>query len=116
VSSRRVVITGLAPISPIGMGVTDFWNALLEQGSAIRRIQSFDPSRFESQIGGEIDGLKIGNYVPKGYRKAGKIMARDIVLAMAAAHQAVSDAGINTKWPRNVTSTAPAWEPTLAPA
>jgi 3-oxoacyl-[acyl-carrier-protein] synthase II len=97
VSNRRVVITGLAPITSIGVGVADFWNALLEGRSGIRRIQSFDPARFESQIGGEIDGLMVGDYVPKSYRKAGKIMARDIVLAIAAAHQAVTDAGIHTK-------------------
>ena len=96
-SDRRVVITGLGPVTPIGVGVTDFWNALLAGASGIRRLQSFDPARFESQIGGEIDGIKIGDYVPKSYRKAGKIMARDIVLAVAAAHQAVSDAGLRTK-------------------
>ena len=96
-SSRRVVITGLAPITTVGTGVADFWNALLEAKSGIRRIRSFDPARFESQIGGEIDEVKIGDHVPKSYRKAGKIMARDIVLAIAAAHHAVTDAGINTK-------------------
>lgn len=96
-NSRRVVITGLAPVTPIGVGVTDFWNALLEGKSSIRRLQFFDPARFESQIGGEIDSLKVAAYVPKSYRKAGKIMARDIVLAVAAAHQAVTDAGLHTK-------------------
>ena len=96
-SSRRVVITGLGPVTPIGIGVTDFWNALLEGKSGIRRIQTFDPARFDAQIGGEIDDLKIGNYVPKNYRKAGKIMARDIVLAVAGAHQAALDAGLRTK-------------------
>ena len=96
-NSRRVVITGLAPVTPIGVGVANFWNALLEGKSGIRRFQSFDPARFESQIGGEIDGLKVAGYVPKGYRKAGKIMARDIVLAVAAAYHAVTDAGLNTK-------------------
>lgn len=96
-NGRRVVITGLGPFTPIGVGVTAFWNALLEGSSGIRRLQSFDPARFESQIGGEIDGLKINDYVPKSYRKAGKIMARDIMLAVAGAHQAVSDAGLRTK-------------------
>lgn len=94
---RRVVITGLGPVTPLGIGVAEFWNALLEGRSGIRRLQAFDPSRFDSQIGGEIDGLKIGNYVHKSYRKAAKIMARDIVLAVAAAHQAVTDAGLGTK-------------------
>jgi 3-oxoacyl-[acyl-carrier-protein] synthase II len=97
VSRRRVVITGLAPVTPIGLGVSDFWNALLEGRNGIRRLQAFDPARFESQIGGEIDAVKIADYVPKSYRKAGKIMARDIVLAVAAAYYAVADAGLHTK-------------------
>jgi len=97
VNGRRVVITGLGPVTPLGIGVTPFWNALLEGRCVIRRLQAFDPSRFESQVGGEIDGLAINDYVPKGYRKAAKIMARDIVLAVAAAHQAVRDAGLRTR-------------------
>ena len=95
--SRRTVVTGLGPVTPLGIGVAAFWNALLEGRSGIRRIQSFDPSRFESQIGGEIAGLGVADYVPKNYRKAAKIMARDIVLAVAAAHQAVTDARLRTK-------------------
>lgn len=96
-SKRRVVITGLGPVAPIGVGAADFWNGLLESKNGIRRIQAFDPSGFESQIGGEIDGVKIGSYIPKSYRKAGKIMARDIVLAAVAAYHALADAGLNTK-------------------
>jgi 3-oxoacyl-[acyl-carrier-protein] synthase II len=97
VNGRRVVITGLGPVTPLGIGASAFWQALLEGRSGIRRLRAFDPSRFESQIGGEIDGLTINEYVPKGYRKAAKIMARDIVLAVAAAHQAVRDARLRTR-------------------
>ncbi|MGE0481300.1 MAG: beta-ketoacyl synthase [Phycisphaerae bacterium] len=96
-SKRRVVITGLGPISPLGCGAATFWNALLDGRNAVRRMQAFDPARFDSQVGAEIDGLKLADFVPKGYRKAEKIMARDIVLAVAAAHQAVTDAGLRTK-------------------
>ncbi len=96
-SRRRVVITGLGPVTPLAVGARDFWNALLEGRSAIRCLQAFDPARCESQIGGEIDGIKVADYVPKSYRKAAKIMARDIVLAVVAAHQAVQDAGLRTK-------------------
>jgi 3-oxoacyl-[acyl-carrier-protein] synthase II len=97
VNSRRVVITGLGPVTPIGIGAAAFWSALLEGRSGIQRIQAFDPARFESQIGGEIPDLKVADYVPKSYRKAAKVMARDIVLAVAAAHQAVSDARLRTR-------------------
>lgn len=96
-SERRVVITGLGPVTPIGVGVEAFWNALIEGRSGIRRLQAFDPARFDSQIGGEIDGISVNESVPKGYRKASKIMARDIVLAVVAAHRAATDADLRTK-------------------
>ncbi len=96
-SDRRVVITGLGPATPLGVGVNDFWQALLDGRNAVRHLQAFDPAGFDSQIGAEIDALKVADFVHKGYRKAAKIMARDIVLAVAAAHQALSDAGLHTK-------------------
>ncbi len=97
-SKRRVVVTGLGPVTPIGVGVDAFWQALLDGRSGTHRIESFDPSRFDSQIGGEIaDVRKVNDFVPKGYRKAGKIMARDIELAVVAAWHAVMDAGLRTK-------------------
>ncbi len=93
----RVVLTGLGPVTPIGVGVADFWNALLEGRSGIRRLEAFDPARFDSQVGGTVSVAKVANYVPKSYRKAGKVMARDIMLAVVAAHQAATDAGLRTK-------------------
>ena len=96
-TQRRVVITGLGPVTPIGVGARAFWNALLEKRNGVRRVSVFDPSRFDSQIGGEIDGIKVADFVPKSYRKSAKVMARDIVLAVAAAHGAVTDAGLQTK-------------------
>ncbi len=96
-STRRVVVTGLGPVSPIGSGPSEFWNSLLEGRNGVRRIQSFDPSRFDSQIAGEIDGIKVADCVPKPYRKQKKIMARDIEIAVVAAYQAVHDAGLMTR-------------------
>ncbi|MFH1746939.1 MAG: beta-ketoacyl-[acyl-carrier-protein] synthase family protein [Planctomycetota bacterium] len=96
-SVPRVVVTGLGPVTPIGIGAAGFWDALLVGRSGIRRLEAFDPARFDSQIGGEVAGLKIADYVPKYYRKAGKVMARDIILAVAAAHQVVRDADLRTK-------------------
>ncbi len=96
-TDRRVVITGVGPVTPIGIGAADFWNGLLEGRNGVRRISAFDPSRFDSQVGGEIDGVSVTDYVPKGYRKSAKVMARDIVLAVAAAYKAVTDAGLHTK-------------------
>ncbi|MDX2198923.1 MAG: beta-ketoacyl-[acyl-carrier-protein] synthase family protein [Phycisphaerae bacterium] len=97
-SARRVVITGLGPITPIGCGAEPFWTALLEGRSGIQPIAAFDASGFDSRIGGEISQIKnVNDFVTKPYRKAGKIMARDIELAVAAAHFALMDAGLKTK-------------------
>jgi 3-oxoacyl-[acyl-carrier-protein] synthase II len=95
--TRRVVITGIGVISPIGIGGKAFWENLLAGKVGVRRIASFDPSGFASQIAGEVPAFKIGDYVPKSYRKATKVMARDIELAVVAADDAFKDAGIQSK-------------------
>lgn len=95
--ARRVVITGIGIISPIGIGVQSFWQNLLAGDVAVKRIASFDPSGFPSQIAGEVPAYKIGDYVPKSYRKATKVMARDIELAVVAADDAFKDAGLKSK-------------------
>jgi len=94
---RRVVITGIGIISPIGIGVRAFWDNLLAGQVGVRRIASYDPSGFPSQIAGEVPPYKIGDYVPKSYRKATKVMARDIELAVVAADDAFKDAGLKSK-------------------
>ncbi len=94
---RRVVITGIGVISPIGIGSKSFWDNLLAGQVGVRRIRSFDPAGFASQIGGEVPPFKIGDYVPKSYRKATKVMARDIELAVVAADDAFKDAGLQSR-------------------
>jgi 3-oxoacyl-[acyl-carrier-protein] synthase II len=96
-NSRRVVITGIGLATPIGIGAANVWNALLARTSGIRRLTAFDPSQFESQVGGEIDSLVMKSYVPKSYLKSTKVMARDIEIAVAAAYEAAKDAGLKTK-------------------
>jgi 3-oxoacyl-[acyl-carrier-protein] synthase II len=94
---RRVVVTGIGVISPIGIGAKVFWENLLAGKSGVKRISEFDPSGFPCQIGGEVPPYKIGDFVPKSYRKATKVMARDIELAVIAADDAMKDAGLKTK-------------------
>src|SRR6266568_3145541 len=94
---RRVVVTGLGVISPIGIGAKTFWDNLVAGKCGIRRIEAFDPSAFPSQLAGEVPAYKIGDYVPKSYRKATKVMARDIELAVIAADDAFKDAGLKSK-------------------
>src|ERR1700744_2143732 len=94
---KRVVITGVGVISPIGIGRQQFWENLLAGKIGIDRIKQFDPSGFGCHIGGEVPVYKIGDYVPKSYRKATKVMARDIELAVIAADDAFKDAGLKSK-------------------
>ena len=94
---RRVVITGIGVISPVGIGAKAFWDNLLAGKVGVRRIAAWDPSGFASQVGGEVPPYKIGDYVPKSYRKATKVMARDIELAVVAADDAFKDAGLKSK-------------------
>lgn len=95
--SKRVVITGIGVVSPIGIGTRAFWENLLAGQVGIKRIAQFDPGGFACQIAGEVPAYKIADYVPKSYRKATKVMARDIELAVIAADDAFKDAGIQTK-------------------
>ena len=94
---RRVVITGIGVISPLGIGVKAFWENLLAGKVGVQKITAFNPSGFPSQIAGEVPSFKVGDYVPKSYRKATKVMARDIELAVVAADDAFKDAGIQSK-------------------
>ena len=94
---RRVVVTGLGVISPIGIGAKTFWDNLVAGKCGIRRIEAFDPSAFPSQLAGEVPAYKIGDYVPKSYRKATKVMARDIELAVVAADDAFKDSGLKSR-------------------
>jgi 3-oxoacyl-[acyl-carrier-protein] synthase II len=93
---RRVVITGVGVVSPLGIGARAHWEGVLEGRSGVKRISAFDPSGFPSQIGGEAPAYKIGDYVPKSYRKATKVMARDIELAVIAADDAFKDSGLKS--------------------
>ena len=54
-SERRVVITGMGVVSPIGIGLDSFWSSLIDGKSGIQRISSLDPSDFYCQIG--FDGV-----------------------------------------------------------
>ena len=95
--SRRVAITGLGAVTPFGVGIESLWEALLEGRTGVTPIRAFDPSGFHCQLAGQIpEGFSIRDHVPKHYRKATKVMARDIDLAVAAARAAVGDAGMMT--------------------
>ncbi|MGD0464452.1 MAG: beta-ketoacyl-[acyl-carrier-protein] synthase family protein [Tepidisphaeraceae bacterium] len=94
---RRVVVTGIGIISPIGIGSRAHWDGLISGQVGVRRIASFDPGGFPVQIAGEAPPFKIGEYVPKSYRKATKVMARVIELAIVAADDAFKDSGLKSQ-------------------
>lgn len=98
---RRVVVTGMGLVTPLGIGLDNVWSRLVESESGIRAIQSFDVSDLPSRIAGQ---------VPRGNREAGLFNADDwvppkdqrrmdefIVYALAAAAQAVEDSGWQPK-------------------
>ncbi|SDA26910.1 3-oxoacyl-[acyl-carrier-protein] synthase II [Nitrosospira sp. Nsp11] len=91
-SKRRVVITGLGMISPVGNTVSDAWTNVLAGKSGITRITRFDASAFASQIAGEVKDFDVTEYLSV---KDARRMDIFIHYGMAAAIQAVRDAGID---------------------
>ena len=93
---RRVVITGLGPVSGLGLGIGPTWEAAAAGRSAIARIDAFNPAGFGCHIGSQVRDFSVRDFVPKSYRKATKVMASDIEFAVAAAHLAAKDADLHT--------------------
>ncbi len=95
VSSRRVVITGIGVTTPIGLGVTPFWDSLVKGQSGIRAIQSFDAASLSTRFGGEILAFEAKQFIAKENRKSLRVMARAIQLAVAGAQLALDDAKVD---------------------
>ncbi|NLF29461.1 MAG: beta-ketoacyl-[acyl-carrier-protein] synthase family protein [Planctomycetes bacterium] len=96
-NGRRVVITGLGAVTAAGIGAEAMLDAASRAVGCTSRIDRFDPSGFACTAGGQVNDFSARDYVPKAYRKAVKVMARDIELAVAAADLAFRDAGLTTK-------------------
>ncbi len=93
----QVVITGFGAISPLGLTANDMWAGLCAGKCGISKITAFDPTGFACQLVGQVPDYKIQNYVPKTYRKAAKLMCRDIELTVIAANEAIVGSGLITK-------------------
>lgn len=91
-TGRRVVVTGLGVIAPVGQNVQSAWNAILNGTSGIQPITHFDVSGFTTQFGGPIYGFDATRYIPK---KDLKKMDEFIHYGMAAGIQAWEDSGLN---------------------
>ena len=81
-SRRRVVITGLGIISPVGNTVNEAWSNIVAGKSGISRITRFDPSAFSAQIAGEVRGFDVTQYMSA---KEARRMDTFIHFGMAAA-------------------------------
>ena len=90
-SRRRVVVTGLGCISPVGNTVKDSWAAVLSGRSGIGPITRFDATAFSCRIAGEVKGFDVGAYLSS---KEARTMDTFIHYGIAAADQAVRDAGL----------------------
>ncbi len=90
-SQRRVVLTGIGVICPLGLDARSFALALQAGQSGVRAIRSFDTSALPVRIGSEIDNFDPRDYLEKKDRKQLKMMVRTIQLAVAAARRAVDD-------------------------
>ena len=92
-SRRRVVVTGLGLVSPVGLNVQEAWTNLLAGRSGIAPITRFDASAFACRFAGEVKGFQIDDYIPA---KDARHMDTFIHYGLAASIQAVRDAGLAT--------------------
>ncbi|MSP22127.1 MAG: beta-ketoacyl-[acyl-carrier-protein] synthase II [Dehalococcoidia bacterium] len=89
---RRVVVTGTGVLSPIGNDVPSMWRAAIEGRSGIRRLSLVDPTNYPAQVGGEVQDFDPTVYMD---RRDARRMARFSQFAVAAARQAVGQAGLD---------------------
>lgn len=88
---RRVVITGLGCISPVGNTIADAWSAIISGKSGIAAITKFDATAFSTRFAGEVKGFNIEDYIPA---KEARHMDTFIHYGMAAGMQAMQDSGL----------------------
>ncbi len=92
-SKRRVVVTGMGIISPVGNSINEAWDSVCNGRSGIGPITSFDTEGFKTRIAGEIRDFDVEDYMP---RKEARKSDKFIHYGMAASIQALKDAGLDT--------------------
>ncbi len=93
---RRVVITGLGAVSPLGASLSEYWDGLVNGRSGIRRITQFDASELPCQIGGEVPDFNVDGFMD---RKEARRVPRCCQFAVAGAVDAMHDAGFDGRAP-----------------
>lgn len=91
-SQRRVVITGMGVVSPLGCRIDKFWERISEGVSGVRRITKFDPTGFACQIAGEVVELELENFLNK---KEQRRLDQYGHYAIAASDMAIAESGID---------------------
>lgn len=89
---RRVVITGIGAVTPVGIGKDAFWNALIEGKSGVGPITRFDVSEYTTKIAGEVTDFVVTDFIDK---KEAKRMDRSTQYAVAASKMAIEDAKLD---------------------
>ena len=89
---KRVVVTGLGAVTPVGNNVEETWKNLIEGVSGAAPITQFDCSKFKTQFACEVKGLNVGDWID---RKEARKMDRYTQLALVSAAQAVKDSGMD---------------------
>ena len=88
---KRIVVTGIGVVSPVGVGKTNYWSSLVSGISGVGRITHFDPTGFDVQIAAEVKGFDVTNWIE---RKESRRMDRFVHFGVAAALDAIEDAGL----------------------
>jgi len=90
--NRRVVITGIGALTPIGKSAPDFWNGLVSGKNGVRSIESFDTTNFATQFAAQIENYNASEHLDA---KAARRMDKFCQYAMIAAEEAVNDSGVD---------------------
>jgi 3-oxoacyl-[acyl-carrier-protein] synthase II len=93
--SRRVVVSGIGIISPIGLDAESYWRSLEQGRSGIHPIRTFDPAGLPVRFAGEISEFDAKDFVEKKDRKSLRVMARTIQLAVAGAQRALDQGKVD---------------------
>lgn len=93
-NARRIVVTGVGAVSPLGLDVASLWSSLLKGESGISTLTSVDTEHFSCKIGGEVNDFNAENYMDK---RAARRLDPYAQYAMVAAQEAVKDSGLDTK-------------------
>lgn len=91
-SNRRVVVTGIGALTPLGKTAPEFWNGLVSGKNGVRPIEHFDTTDFPTKFAAQIDGYEESDYFD---RKEARRMDRVCQYALVAAEEALEDSGVD---------------------